>query len=107
MMLVEIRQIKDDLRSFVLARDEILVAIAPLDRWFLTSGMNPPCKIPSKARVARKDVRPLSQNWPQATKLHRIIWEGIQRSGPIHLLTSWLGSSAQRKASLKTVFPRL
>jgi hypothetical protein len=73
----------------------------------LTSGMNPPCRTPNKQRHTRNDVRPDSQNWPAATRLQRVICAGIQRSGPIHLETSWDGSSAQRKESLNMVFPRL
>ena len=69
--------------------------------------MKPPCRTPSKQRQTRNDVRPESQYWLVATTLHKTICVGIQRSGPIHLETSWDGSSAQRNESLIMVFPRL
>lgn len=59
--------------------------------WLLTSGMNPPWRMPNKARVARNDARPLNLNWLAATTLHRIIWQGINLSGPILSLISMLG----------------
>ena len=69
--------------------------------------MKPPCNMPSKARHARKLLRPDSQYWLAATMDQSIICIGIQRSGPTHLLTSCEGSSAHRKLSLNTVLPRL
>ena len=39
-----------------------------------------------RKRVARNELRPLSQNCDALTNDHRQSWAGIQRSGPIHLL---------------------
>jgi hypothetical protein len=69
--------------------------------------MKPPWRTPNKQRQTRNDVRPDSQNWQAATRLHIVICAGIQRSGPAHLDTNCEGSSAQRKESLNTVLPRL
>jgi len=92
----------------------------------ITSGIKPPWMRPNKARVPRNDARLESQNWPEATILHMIIWVGTwiafscwvllkekkrwnftHRSGPNFLLISCDGSSASKKATLKTVLPRL
>lgn len=69
--------------------------------------MKPPCSAPRIALMARNEERPESQNCDAATMLQRVSCVGIQRSGPIHFDTSWEGSSAQRKASLKTELPKL
>lgn len=47
-----------------------------------TSGMNPPWRIPNKARVVKNDARPSNLYWQAATILQRIICIGIHRSGP-------------------------
>lgn len=73
----------------------------------LTSGMNPPCRMPRSARAVRNEVRPDSLHWQTATIDHRVSCAGIQRSGPAHFETSWDGSSAAKKESEKTVAPRL
>jgi len=99
-VLVEVREIQDDL-------PKCQWRVSKMGEWRLTSGMKPPWRIPSRALQVRKLVRPESQNCDDATKDHRTSCAGIQRSGPIHLDTSCEGSSADRKASLKTVFPRL
>lgn len=100
MVFVEVGEVENDLDNSLRIKFPGLGLIP-------TSGINPPCKIPSNARHVRNDDRPDSQNWQQATIDHSTICAGIHRSGPIHLLISCEGSSEQRKASLKTVLPRL
>lgn len=40
------------------------------------------CAYPRSARQTKKDVRPLSQNWPAVRMAQPHIWIGIQTSGP-------------------------
>jgi hypothetical protein len=60
-----------------------------------------------RKRVAKKNARPLSQNWAPDRTEKMTICIGIHLSGPSRLDTSWDGSSAQRKPSFDNVFPRL
>jgi hypothetical protein len=54
-MFVKVRQVQDNLRIAVSKMD-----LQELET--LTSGINPPCRIPSSARQARNELRPLSAN---------------------------------------------
>lgn len=57
--------------------------------------------------MARKDARPLSQNWQPEMIEKMMIWMGIHLSGPSRFETSCDGSSAIRKPSFDSVLPRL
>ena len=63
----------------------------------MLSGMKPPSSMPSSARQAKNEERPLRKACMLATRLQETIWTGIQRSGPSFLEMSWDGSSAARK----------
>lgn len=119
--LIEVAEIQDDL--FPLCQPGAPMIIHPpflhiinhhMDEWLHgthpwkpTSGMKPPSQMANRTRVTRKVALSLSQNWLMDTMLQRHICIGTHRSGPIHLLSTCDGSSAQRKANLKRVFPRL
>lgn len=63
----------------------------------MLSGMKPPSNIPSNARQAKNEERPLRKACKLATRLQETICTGIQRSGPSFLEMSWDGNSALRK----------
>ena len=65
-MFVKVRQVQYNLRILEVERHDKVEGLH-------TSGINPPCKIPRRALHARKEARPSSLNWAEATMDHRTI----------------------------------